>query len=487
MHQKIFSSSLWLLAGNSAQQGIQLITFVLLARLLQPAVFGYVALASVVIDVAATVAVWGLMRIAQQRRGELTVRLLAHIHVFALFLALVLSLLIAAGVGVISVFYGFGLTCQLILMLIPILFIQAVRVAPEGAIYHSMEFKWLALRNNMAAFLGGGTAIALAFSGFEVYALVAQKLVAVTALGAVVWIAQGKRIHLLPLKQYSMKIFRSLAINGSQIVSVPLSAAVSGRTMDGLIGGFLGPAALGNFKITFRIFDLIQQSTLEPFKTASAPAFSKLFGNSGDLEKVYQQVIMVTAILVVPAFAGLGLTASVWVPLILGKQWVQTIPLFYVLSFNSIAIILSGFQISLLLAHRENKMVLWRNIMTTIVMGAAVFIGVQFDLYVTICIFVGVSYSLMFFNQFLIRKITGWGYFSCFKGMIAPVTGAVAMALVIEGIRMYGLPANQILSLIILIGAGGLTYAAVLFLILRRKLVPMIRQIIKRQPLIKAP
>jgi O-antigen/teichoic acid export membrane protein len=166
MHKQIVSGSIWMFLGNASQQGFQFLVFILLARQLAPETFGYVALASVVVDIACSLGGWGIVDFMTQRR-HLSRRMISHVFVFSVALGLVLSLLVAAGVGIYAQFQGFSLVSQLILWMIPIVILQSLGLVPEALVRRNMDFKWLALRNNVAALVGGSTAVVMAYTGFE--------------------------------------------------------------------------------------------------------------------------------------------------------------------------------------------------------------------------------------------------------------------------------------------------------------------------------
>ncbi len=129
MHRNVVSSAPWMFVGNTSQQILQFVTFILLARQLAPDIFGQVALAAVVIDIALAVGSWGLPQFLTQR-GILSRKLAAHAFVLSLGLAFFLCVLIAGGVGIYTLFGDFTLIPQLILLMMPIIVLRDVARVP---------------------------------------------------------------------------------------------------------------------------------------------------------------------------------------------------------------------------------------------------------------------------------------------------------------------------------------------------------------------
>ena len=85
-------------------------------------------------------------------------------------------------------------------------------------------------------------------------------------------------------------------------------------------------------------------------------------------------------------------------PLVLGPQWGDAVPLFYILGFSSVAIVLSGLQFSLLIAHRENSFILRQSVVSTVIIAVILYAGVQEGLKLTLILYITFCYARSCFS-----------------------------------------------------------------------------------------
>jgi polysaccharide transporter, PST family len=426
MNISILKNAAYVLTGNGLQEFFQLLTFIGLARFLEPETFGYIALAAVTLDIASTTARWGLTQILLQRR-RVDECLIDHVFALALLIGALISFIIIAGVVIHSVIFGFGLIDELILLLTPVLLLQALSILPEAMLTRSMAFKQLAIRNNLAALIAGGLALVLAVSGFGVYALVAQKLVALLVLCAAVWVAAAGRFRLQLYRRYRIRMLLSLARAGSHIVTEPLYAMLTPRAMDALIGSVLGPGALGHFKIAWRIMYFLQQFTLKPLQTVAASAIPANIYDRVKTQELYRLFMFLSSSLVFPAFAGLAMTAENWVPIILGQKWQETVPLFHILCLLGPAIIVNNYQNCLLVAYRCNQTIMHSNIANMIIVSIISYIGIQGGLNAVISLFVIQNLIFTGVMQLILYKLIGFRIFNTLEPMLPAAISTVNM------------------------------------------------------------
>jgi O-antigen/teichoic acid export membrane protein len=478
VHKQIVSSSLWTLGGNSLQQTLQFVIFILLARYLEPAEFGYVALASVVFDIVGALGRWGISEVILQRRRT-SLLFLSHAFIVALAIGIVLDLLIVAGTGIYVAFYGWTLVAKLVLLLTPVILFQAAEMVPEAVLRQHLNFKWLAVRNNTAAVIGGVIALVLAIKGMGVYALVAQRLLSLAVLQVMVWIAAGSSIRFFPLQRYRKKLFVGITAVGSHMVSSPVAALLGPRLTDMMVGIVLGPLALGQLKISRRIFDFVVQLTITPLSSVAQAAFPKLMGNTNELRTIYLRIQDMCALGLFPLFAGLAVTADMWVPLVLGPQWLEAIPLIQFNSFASVSAIVNYFQLPLLIAYRCNRLISTQNLVRVVSSIILTGIGVMLGLEAVVILFVAQGYAFMIFNWVMIKKIAGWKVgenIASVMPFLLATSGMIAVVMICE--RALHLKTSW-LNLIIISVIGALAYAAVLLIGFREKTLGMARGAIR--------
>jgi O-antigen/teichoic acid export membrane protein len=102
---------------------------------------------------------------------------------------------------------------------------------------------------------------------------------------------------------------------------------VSQRAGDFIIGKLRGAHDLGLFSLANELGSLPATELVAPINRAAFPGYSRLASDRPELIRTYLRVIGIVAFVALPAGVGISVTAPLIVPLLLGSQWLDAIPL----------------------------------------------------------------------------------------------------------------------------------------------------------------
>src|SRR5579883_3199677 len=103
------------------------------------------------------------------------------------------------------------------------------------------------------------------------------------------------------------------------------------RASDFVVGKLAGPAALGAFNVSFELSQTPTSELVAPINRAVFPAYAQISGDRGRLQQSYLDVVGMIAIFAIPAAAGIAVMADDLVAVLLGAKWVDAVPLIRVL------------------------------------------------------------------------------------------------------------------------------------------------------------
>src|SRR6185503_8942224 len=106
------------------------------------------------------------------------------------------------------------------------------------------------------------------------------------------------------------------------------------RSADFIVGRIAGSQALGLYNIALEIVTLPTTELVAPVNRAAYPAYSRLLNDMGKLRYTYLQVASMVALVALPAALGIGLTAKLFVPIVLGPKWLDTVVLMQILALS---------------------------------------------------------------------------------------------------------------------------------------------------------
>lgn len=108
------------------------------------------------------------------------------------------------------------------------------------------------------------------------------------------------------------------------------------RAPELLIGKMLNLQAAGIFTISNEISMMATTEVSSAVSRASYPGYSKVADQKNELKRLYLNVISSTAFLLFPIALGVAATAELLVPVFLGEQWLDAIPLIEIIAIGGL-------------------------------------------------------------------------------------------------------------------------------------------------------
>lgn len=438
---------------------IGIVSTLILARLLVPADFGIVAMASLVVALIDTLLDLGvntaLVQNREAKRDDFdtawTLRLMQST------LAAVLIAIFGAPLAA-EYFNDPRVVDVLRIMAITVLFSGFENigiVAFQKNMEFGRDFRFFFLRR-LAGFV---ITIALALWLHSYWAMV------IGALGGRlvgVWLSYAlhdfrPRLSLARIKQlwgFSQWILvRNLGAYGTH----QLDKILVGRRTDA--------ATLGAYSLADDIAAMPTGELLAPLGRVLFPAFVQAAHDPAELRRTYCLALGVQAIVALPAGVGLALVADTAVPLLLGEQWQAGIPLVQTLALLNVAIAMmhsSGYLLLTLGKVRLQAIFSWLQLGMLASMTLLAFPQAGAEGIANIRLAVSIVAMLAFLGM-VVHAVPGLGWRHVLSNIWRPVfaTGGMAAALIFISISPDVAP---VLRLVVDVLVGGAVYSVLLLL-----------------------
>lgn len=321
-----FGAARWVAVSTIGNVVFSFVVFLVLARLLQPAEFGLVAVAVVFIDILMIVTRGGLPDYVVQR-DETSKGLLDTAFAVSLATGLFYCLVLLAAAGPIAALLRLP-ELKPILQLLSVTFVIAgLGAIHEGRLQREFGFRSLAIRALASNLVGGSVAIALALDGYGAWSLVVQRLAAVTMTTLLTWMAFPWRPGLSVRRHYA----REQLAFGARVFSTQLLLTTSIRVQEVIAAYFLSTSDVGMLRLAWRCVDLVSQVAVIPLTSVALPAYARVQSDRPQLAATFHRFVAASATIALPCFFGMAVVAPVMIPFLFGEQWAGAAPVLQIL------------------------------------------------------------------------------------------------------------------------------------------------------------
>lgn len=309
------------------------VIFLVLAHMLDPAIFGAVALSAVLADFIAVDGRYAGMDAILQRGGfdrrTLNAAFISlSVVAFPFAFLLILAGPLLAGFENAPLVGYYMPTFGILVLFTPWLSVM------DAVIMRDLGFRAFAKRNMLSTLVGGMAGIVLAFSPLAIWALPAQRVVATLT----VVLFEFRYTRWLPelssqsdARRDILRRFFPLWMVAAINISMQRAAMlVFGIRFDG--------AVVGLFRAADRISESLQNPTISPLFALWFPLISKVRGNVTAEAYVYTAIIRTSAFVALPVFTGLVVVADDLVAVLLPASYAGVAPILRAVAITSLMI-----------------------------------------------------------------------------------------------------------------------------------------------------
>lgn len=320
LKEKTISGFFYKMMERAGAMGFHFLVSIVLARLLLPKEFGIVALVVVLVSILDVFVTYGFGNslIANKNSDALDFST-------CFYFGLALSLAVYAGVFAAAPFVGTFFEDTL---LPPVLRVMALRIpiAAVNSVQHAyvskhMMFRKFFISTSIGTVISGIAAIAMAYHGCGVWALVTQYLGNVICDTVCLWIIVGWR----PQWAFSWGRLRKIYDYGWKILLVGLIDVVYSRLRRLVIAKKYSSSDLAYYN-NGNLFPTTSMNLLEPtINTVLFPALAQCNDNQAAMRGMTRRMIGFSTYLVFPVMIGLAVIAKPLVILILTEKWLPAV------------------------------------------------------------------------------------------------------------------------------------------------------------------
>ena len=375
LRARVARSMFWIAWSRGALQLLTFATTLFVARILVPADYGVMALATSFTAHAGMLAEMGLGSAIIQFR-DLNRRELETCFWITMTLAMVCFAALFLGAPAIARWLAVPIIADVLPVLSLVLPLTACRVVSDSLLRKRLALDRVSQAEVIGAVVTLPITIGCALGGLGVWTLVVGYLVGPTVRSAATfafapWLPRfrigGERVG---------EVVRfSLATLGSRFMS-SLREAASSLVLGKITGQ---AAAVGVYTMADDIAHLPGTKVSPIINMLTSPVMAELQNDIDGLREAFYRAVRLTAAIVVPTSAGIALVADDMVAVLLGPKWLPAAPLIRLISLFAAVRAIDGVLPSVMLARRRERFLFWYCALLLIVMPGAAVLGATWD------------------------------------------------------------------------------------------------------------
>lgn len=436
--------------------GAQLVTFVVsivLARILDPDVYGTIALVTVFTTILQVFVDSGLGTALIQKKETDDIDFSTVFYTNTAF-CLFLYLLVFLCAPLIADFYNDDLLTLVIRVMSLIIVISGVKNVQQAYVSRNMLFKkffFATLGGTIGAAVVG---IAMAVMGFGVWALVTQMLFNAFVDTVILWITVKWR----PKKAFSFSRLKVLFSFGWKMLVSALLDTGYNELRQLLVGKIYTSSNLAFYNRGDQFPKFITKNINASIDSVLLPTMAKAQDDKSRVKAMTQRAIKTSTYIMMPMMTGLAVCAEPLVRLILTEKWLPCVFFLRVFCVSYAFWPIHTANLNAIKALGRSDMFLKLEIIKKtvglVLLFATVFISVE-ALAVSLLLSSVLSQLI---NSYPNKKLLGYSYSDQIKDILPNIGLSVAMGAVVYAIQFIGL--NDILTLMIQVVSGIVVYIA---------------------------
>ena len=448
-NSKVFSNLTWRFAERCGAQLVTFIVSIFLARILMPEDYGTVALVTVFTAILQVFVDSGLSTALIQKKDadDLDFSSVFYFN-FAVCITLYLVMFLAAPL--IASFYNIPELVSIVRVISLTIVISGVKGVQQSYVSRNMLFKrffYATLGGTIiSAFLG----IAMACSGFGVWAIVAQQLSNTAIDTLILWITVKWR----PKLMFSWERLKGLLGFGWKLLCSALLDTVYNNLRSLIIGKVYSSADLAYYNEGKKFPSLIVTNINTSIDSVLLPAMSMEQDDKERVKKMTRRSIMTSCYIMAPLMIGLVCCAKNIVTLILTEKWLPCVFFLQIFGITYMFYPIHTANLNAIKAMGRSdlflKLEICKKVVGLILLFATVFVSVEA---MTYSLLVSTFFSMMI-NSWPNKRILSYSFLEQMKDIMPSILLAVGMGICVSAIGLIQLPMLPLLMLQILCGGG---------------------------------
>ncbi len=453
MRTKAISGLVWRFMERFGAQGVTFVVSILLARKLDPAVYGIVAIVTVFTTILNVFVDSGLGNALIQKKDADDLDF-SSVFYFNIVMCVGLYGLLYILSPLIAAFYHMPELKAVLRVMSLTVVISGVKNVQQAYVSRHMLFKRF-----FFATLGGtvGAAVLgvwMAYHGYGVWALVAQHLFNTSVDTLILWLTVKWR----PKRMFSFSRFRTLFSYGWKLLVSTLITTISNDLRQLIIGKLYSADSLAYYNRGYMFPNVFILNINSSIDSVLFPVMSEAQDRVESVRAMTRRSVCVSAYILWPVLLGIAAVSRPLVAVLLTEKWLPCVPFVIIFCITYAFAPLQTANLNAIKAMGRSDILLKQTIIKRVISILVLLTTMWFGPLVMALSNLAISIIEQIISAWPNRKLLNYSFFNQFADTLPTLLLSAAMFAIVWSIQFLGLPDG--LTLLLQICTGILVYVS---------------------------
>jgi len=368
-------SGIWFAGFKFATQAVSWGVTIVVARILSPADYGLMSLASILTGYIEVFSELGLGSAIVQRE-HITQKEYSSNFWFSLFVGCAFALVAFALSYPTAWIFNEPRVLPLTQMISVFFVIGAVNTIPLNILMRDLRFKAIGVIQLVSAAMSSAVMLWMALAGFGVSTLIGGTVVLRVSVTVLVFVATKWR----PDFHFAWEDVRGFLKFGLNVAGARSLFFVFQKADVFVVGKVLGTEAVGFYAFAMQLASMPTDKIASIINQVSFPVFSRFQNDLAGIQNIYLKASKYLSILVSPLFLAGAVWGDEMIRAVLGETWVPVIFLFRVFCLAQLIVAITIVNSPVHTSMGRSHWVLWFYLAAVVLMPASVYIAAHYSL-----------------------------------------------------------------------------------------------------------
>ncbi len=456
--QKVVSNLIWRFMERFGSQLVAMVVQIILARMLDPAVFGTVAKVTIITTILLVFVDSGMANSLIQKKDPDDLDF-SSVFYFNMAFCLVLYAGLFAAAPAIARFYDDAQLTAIVRVLGLTVVVAGVKNVQQAYVSKTLQFKRFFFATLGGTLLSAAVGIVMVFCGFGVWAIVAQQLTNVTVNTAILWLTVGWR----PKQMFSFERLKGLLGYGWKLLVSGLLDTVYNKLREIMIAVFYTDADLAYYNRGMTYPNLLVENINASIDSVLLPVLSAEQDHKEQVRNMTRRAIRISTYVMMPMMMGLAVCAEPLIRLLLTDKWLPCVPYLRIFCFSYAFYPLHTANLNAIKAMGRSDLFLKLEIIKKVFGVIILLVTLQYGVYVMALSLLFTSVMSQLINSWPNAKLLDYAYGHQLMDMLPAILLSLVMGAAVYPIQLFGWSDWVTLPVQVIAGAAMYILGSVIF------------------------